>query len=106
MGKYTSIKYAGMHMNGREFDSGVYPLQIGTPGAIKGFENGIMQLGKGGKARIFIPSTLGYGAGGREPEIKPNENLIFDIEVLEISDTPIRQQPQQPLNIDTSARQR
>jgi FKBP-type peptidyl-prolyl cis-trans isomerase FkpA len=102
IGKFVNVKYAGSHFNGEEFDSGVFPLQIGTPGAVKGFENGVMQLGQGGKAKIFIPSTLAYGAGGRTPTIQPNENLIFDIEVLEVSDRPIRQQ-QQPVNVDTSS---
>jgi FKBP-type peptidyl-prolyl cis-trans isomerase len=103
-GKFTNVRYNGTHLSGESFDSGVYPLQIGTAGAVKGFEDGIMQLGQGGKARIFIPSSLAYGASGRPPVIKPNENLIFDIELLEISDTPIRQQP--PANVDTSSQGR
>jgi FKBP-type peptidyl-prolyl cis-trans isomerase len=104
IGKFANIKYSGSHLSGEVFDSGVYPLQIGTPGAVKGFENGVMQISKGGKARIFIPSSLAYGSGGRAPQIKPNENLIFDIELLELSDTPIRQQQQMPS--DTSAGRR
>jgi len=102
IGKFVNVKYAGTHLSGESFDSGVYPLQVGMPGAVKGFENGVMQIAQGGKAKIFIPSSLAYGPGGRLPVIKPNENLIFDLEVLEISDTPIRQQPQ--ASVDTSKR--
>lgn len=85
-GKWVTVKYVGTHMDGTEFDSGTYPYQIGGQGPIPGFDNGVRQLGKGGKAKIIIPSVLGYGARGSEPRIKPNENLIFDIEILDITD--------------------
>ena len=53
-------------------------------GMITGFTDGISILHQGAKARLYIPSALGYGAYGREPKIKPNENLIFDIDVLSV----------------------
>ena len=40
-------------------------------------------LKKGSKATFLIPSSLAYGKSGREPGIKPNENLLFEIEVLD-----------------------
>ena len=87
-GKYVNVKYNGMHLNGESFDSGNYPVQLGMGGAIRGFEEGIRNLGTGGKAKVFVPSMLGYGPRGSEPKIKPNEVLMFDIEVLSIGDTP------------------
>jgi hypothetical protein len=46
---------------------------------------------------------LAYGPQPPSPELKPYENLIFDIEVLEVSDQPIQQQmPQMPRGMDTS----
>ncbi len=45
----------------------------------------ILFFKKGDKGRMLIPSVLAYGAnpapGG---PIKPNENLIFDIEVVDV----------------------
>ena len=38
----------------------------------------------GEKARLFIPSYLGYGSIGRAPLIQPNADLIFEIEILEV----------------------
>ena len=38
---------------------------------------------KGSKATIYVPSSLAYGKNGRQG-IKPNENLIFDMEVMDI----------------------
>ncbi|HEU4469705.1 MAG TPA: FKBP-type peptidyl-prolyl cis-trans isomerase [Flavisolibacter sp.] len=84
-GKFVSVQYKGYTFDGKVFDSGVYPIQVGMGGSIKGFEDGVIQLSKGGRAKIFIPSVLAYGAAGNQG-IKPNENLAFDIEVLDISD--------------------
>jgi FKBP-type peptidyl-prolyl cis-trans isomerase len=60
---------------------------LGTGGSIKGFEDGLRLLGKGAKGRLFIPSVLGYGSQG-SGKIKPNTNLMFEIEVLDVKDAP------------------
>lgn len=54
-----------------------YPL-------IAGWKEGAALLKEGEKARLFIPSYLGYGEVGRLPVIKPNTDLIFEIEVLKV----------------------
>lgn len=101
-GQYANVKYKGTTLAGEVFDPGTtpYPLQIGMGGSIKGFDEGVKQLAKGGKAKIFIPSVLGYGPQGSGAKIGPNENLIFEIEILDITDTPPT--PQQPVNADTT----
>jgi FKBP-type peptidyl-prolyl cis-trans isomerase len=38
----------------------------------------------GGKRKLYIPSKLGYGAGGAGDVIPPNSDLIFEIEVLSV----------------------
>jgi FKBP-type peptidyl-prolyl cis-trans isomerase FkpA len=107
-GKFVSLRYKGAGMDGQEFDSNekpgapLLPLQIGAGGSIKGFEDGVKQLSKGAKARIFIPSMLGYGPQGNPPRIQPNENLIFDVEVVDITDAPPAQQPSVQPQVDTS----
>ena len=95
VGQYVNVKYAGRNLGGEQFDAGVYPLQIGVGGSIKGFEDGVRQLGQGGKAVVYIPSRLGYGPNGSGPKIQPNANLVFDLEVLSITDTQPAP-PQQP----------
>lgn len=104
-GKQVSIKYTGMNFEGKHFDSNVdtafhhsEPLNIiiGQMGSIPGFEDGVKQFAKGGKGKVYIPSMLGYGMQGSPPAIKPYENLIFDIEVLDITVAPKQQMPQMP----------
>ncbi len=51
---------------------------------IAGWKEGAKMLREGEKARLFIPSYLGYGEVGRLPVIKPNTDLIFEIEVLKV----------------------
>ena len=91
-GDFVMLRYTGKFLGGEEFDSNnkpgapLLPLQVGAGGAITGFEDGVKQLSKGAKANIYIPSVLGYGAQGYPPKIAPNQNLMFEIEVVDISD--------------------
>ena len=93
-GKYVSVMYKGSTFGGKVFDSNmdtafghtdplIFP--VGTGGMIKGFDEGVTLLKEGAKARMYIPSMLGYGAQPPSPEIKPFEHLIFDVEVLDVS---------------------
>ncbi|HEX6333611.1 MAG TPA: FKBP-type peptidyl-prolyl cis-trans isomerase [Flavisolibacter sp.] len=84
-GQYVSVKYRGTDLAGKEFDAGTYPLQIGLGGSIKGFEEGVKQFGVGGKGKVFVPSMLGYGPTGSAPKIGPNQVLVFELEILDIS---------------------
>jgi FKBP-type peptidyl-prolyl cis-trans isomerase FkpA len=97
-GKFAMVRYKGTNMAGEVFDTNdkpgadLYPVQIGASRSIIGFEDGLKQLSKGSKARLFIPSALAYGPRGNSG-IKPNENLIFDVEMVDISDNPPAQKP-------------
>ena len=50
---------------------------------IKGWDEGIMLLNKGAKARFIIPSDLAYGERGAGGVIPPNATLVFDVELVE-----------------------
>lgn len=59
---------------------------------IPGFDQGVAGMKIGGKRRIFIPWQLAYGARGRpgpdadHPGIPPKADLIFDVELLEVTE--------------------
>jgi len=94
-GEYSNVNYKGMDLSGEVFDQGTMPVQVGVSQVVYGFMEGVSQLTKGEKARIYIPSMLGYGPQGSPPRIKPNEILIFELQVLDITDK-APAQPQQP----------
>ena len=83
----VTLHYRGRLTNGTVFDSSYdrgEPATFSAVQVIPGFGEGIMMVGNGGKATLYIPSNLGYGPHGAGAMIGPNENLIFDIEVLQI----------------------
>jgi len=43
----------------------------------------LMLLKKGSKAKLIIPSPLGYGEGGAGEMIPGNSILVFDVEVTD-----------------------
>jgi FKBP-type peptidyl-prolyl cis-trans isomerase len=111
-GQLVGIKYSGYGFDGQYFDSNTdstrqtqkHPLDTfffvsKAEGAITGMLEGITKFKKGDKGRMFIPSILAYGPQGNPPAIKPNQNLIFDVEVVEVKDlvrAPMPQMPQNP----------
>lgn len=54
---------------------------------VPGLTEGLKMLGKGGKATFWVPGKLGYkGKGVPQAGIGPLETLVFDIEILDITD--------------------
>lgn len=99
-GMKVSVNYAGYLEDGtlfdtsldsvgklHKFDRGGYPfkpidLVVGRGQVIKGWDEGLTtDMHVGGRRRLIIPPSLGYGAQGGG-SIPPNATLIFDVEVL------------------------
>lgn len=99
--KITNSSIATVNYTGSSLDSGVvfdsnidpkfnhvqpYDVNIAEIGSvILGWTDALMQLKKGSKATVYIPSSLGYGVNGNGEKIKPNANLVFNIEVSDVS---------------------
>ena len=88
-GKTVAVHYEGSLENGKVFDSS-YPrkkpieFRLGQGQVIEGWDEGILLLQVGDKARFVIPSHLGYGERGAGGAIPPNATLIFDVELMEV----------------------
>jgi FKBP-type peptidyl-prolyl cis-trans isomerase FkpA len=72
--------------NEQEFDKGTnisFPLNS----VIDGWKIGIPLLNVGDSATLYIPSGLGYGIYGFEPEIPRDANLIFHVALKKVGTT-------------------
>ena len=99
-GNMVSVHYVGKLLNGKEFDSsyknpqsGGKPVDfpIGQGMVIPGWEEGIMNMRKGGKSTFIIPSSLAYGEAGSPGTIPPNSVLVFDVELVDVKNAPKQQ---------------
>jgi peptidylprolyl isomerase len=101
--KWYTVDYTGYFPDGTIFDSskghGPITFPYGAKKVITGFDTGFEGMHVGGKRRLFIPYELAYGEIGipKTPSrpgngIPPKQMLIFDVELLKMSDTP----PQPP----------
>ena len=90
--------YTGWLTNGTKFDSSRDTMPNGQPrtpisfpqGArrvIAGWDAGFEGMRVGGRRRLLIPYQLAYGELGRPPVIPPRAELIFDVELMAVTDT-------------------
>jgi peptidylprolyl isomerase len=93
-GQTLVVHYTGWLEDGTQFDTSLddgvpFEFLFGAqpPKVIAGWEEGLATMKEGGKRRLIIPPALAYGEAGR-PGIPPNAQLTFDVELVEIKDTP------------------
>jgi len=84
-GQTVTVHYIGWLENGKEFNNSYKlgrPAEFKIGQLIKGWDEGLSTMKVGGKRRLFVPSNLAYGFRGSPPNIPPNANLKFEIELL------------------------
>ncbi|MEM9830140.1 MAG: FKBP-type peptidyl-prolyl cis-trans isomerase [Bacteroidota bacterium] len=102
-GALVKVNFKGQYLDGEVFDESEkdkpYEFFVGKNRVIPGFELGVEAMNEGGKARIFVPSHLGFGEGVQviPPAIRkdflteynvrnlrPYEPMIFELELVDI----------------------
>ncbi len=84
----VTVHYTGRLLDGTVFDSSVErgePTSFPLRAVIKGWTEGLQLMKVGGKTVFYIPSDLAYGEMGTPGgPIGPNQDLIFEVELLGI----------------------
>ncbi len=89
-GDRVTVQYVGVGFDSRqEFDASwdrgePFSFQLGAGEVIQGWDQGIAGMKAGGQRQLVIPGDLAYGDAGFPPTIKPNEALVFVVDLLEI----------------------
>ncbi len=92
--KFYTVRYTGwLASDGKKFDSsedhgGTATFPVGAHRIIPGWDTGFTGMHIGGKRRLFIPWQLAYGELGHPPVIPARADLIFDVELISISEKP------------------
>lgn len=90
-GDQLIVDYAGFLEDGTKFDSSLdrgqpFGFTLGAGQVIQGWDLGVVGMKVGEIRRLYIPSEFGYGTTGTPGgPIPPNANLVFEVQLLEIS---------------------
>jgi peptidylprolyl isomerase len=85
----VKVHYTGWQKSGTMFDSSVArgePTSFGVSQVIPGWTEALKLMVVGEKRRLWIPAKLAYGDSG--PPGAPTGDLVFDVELLDISKPP------------------
>lgn len=85
----VKVHYVGKTIDGEVFDSSKErgePAEFPVNRVIEGWTEGLQMMKEGANYKLFIPTDLAYGTQVRPGgEIEPNEALIFDVELIEVT---------------------
>lgn len=87
-GKTITVNYSGSLTNGTKFDSSYdrnepFVFSLGAGEVIAGWDQGFAGMKVGGKRKLTIPASLGYGSTDMGT-IPPNSTLVFEVELLKV----------------------
>jgi FKBP-type peptidyl-prolyl cis-trans isomerase FkpA len=90
-GQTAIVHYTGWLENGTKFDSSKdrdapFSFPVARHYVIAGWDEGVVGMRVGGVRKLTVPPGLGYGERGAGGVIPPNATLIFEIELLELSE--------------------
>jgi peptidylprolyl isomerase len=89
-GTKVTVHYVGVSfLTGEQFDASwdrgqPFQFKLGKGQVIPGWDQGVAGMRVGGRRKLTIPSALAYGARGAGGVIKPNEPLVFVVDLLAV----------------------
>ncbi|XP_017772221.1 PREDICTED: FK506-binding protein 2 [Nicrophorus vespilloides] len=92
-GDMLTMHYTGTLADGTKFDSSFdrdqpFSFQLGVGQVIKGWDQGLTNMCVGEKRKLVIPPGLAYGERGAGNVIPGGATLHFEVELINIGDTP------------------
>jgi FKBP-type peptidyl-prolyl cis-trans isomerase len=93
-GMKVSVNYTGYLKDGKKFDSNVdssfqhvkpYEFIVAAHQVIPGWDEGIKLFKAGGKGKMYVPAMLAYGPQSQGERMPAFSDLVFDIELLNVS---------------------
>ncbi len=90
-GNSVTVNYVGSFTNGTVFDASAshpetangFTFVLGAGQVIKGWDDGVAGMKVGGKRKLVVPASLGYGPNDYGP-IPGNSTLVFEVELLKV----------------------
>ncbi|HEX8357480.1 MAG TPA: FKBP-type peptidyl-prolyl cis-trans isomerase [Segetibacter sp.] len=82
------VHYKGTLLDGKEFDNSYTrgePITMPVAAFIPGWTEALTLMPTGSKWKLFIPSSIGYGDFGAGQDIPAGATLLFEIELLGIT---------------------
>lgn len=102
-GDTVFVNYVGRTLSGKLFDSSIEaeakkggleqpgrnyePISfvVGEGEVVPGWDEGLLLLNEGSKARLLVPSSLAYGPRGAGQDIAPFSTLDFEVELVKVN---------------------
>ncbi|KAF5890104.1 FK506-binding protein 15-like isoform X1 [Clarias magur] len=92
-GDSLEVAYTGWLLQnctiGQMFDSNLNKdkllrMKLGSGKVIKGWEDGMLNMRKGGRRLLVIPPALAYGSQGVPGRVPPDSTLVFEAEIRRV----------------------
>jgi peptidylprolyl isomerase len=61
-----------------------FTYELGAGFVIEGLDRGVQGMRVGGRRELILPPAFGYGEMGAPPTIRPNETLVFVVDLVEV----------------------
>lgn len=88
-GSTIKFHFSGFFKDGKMFETSTdkpqpVAVKAGAGQMVPGWDEALLLLKQGEKAKLFIPYQLAFGENGLNPIIPPKTDIIIDIEILEV----------------------